>query len=172
MIVILSATCRRESRRRKWRALPSHRRIWLESVASEGKPTFKTQPNVLHFYIFKYHVFTIMYLLFMYYYIRGGIIVVVVGQSSTYPIPFRNFRVRTTLVDMCIATSLLPFNVYLFVSRYCWIEAAPTDLTHTLMRDRLPRLTYGLYHISGLGGVRFSNFSGAAFTIGRAPKGV
>ena len=29
--------------------------------ASEGKPTFKTQPNVLHFYIFKYHVFTIMY---------------------------------------------------------------------------------------------------------------
>ena len=26
-------------------------------------------------------------------------------------------------------------------------EAAPTDLTRTLTRDRLPRLTYGLYHI-------------------------
>ena len=81
--------------------------------ASEVKPTFKTQPDVLHFYTFKYHVFTIMYLLFMYYYIRVGIIVVVVGQSSTYLIPFRNFRVRTTLVDVCIAKSLLPFNVYL-----------------------------------------------------------
>ena len=51
-------------------------------------------------------------------------------------------------------------------------EAAPTNLTHTLMRDRLSRLTYGLYHISGLGGVRFSNFSDAALAIGRAPKGV
>ena len=81
--------------------------------ASEGKPTFKTQPDVLHFYIFKYHVFTIMYLLFMYYYIRVGTIVVVLGQRSTYLIPFRNFRVRTTLVDVCIATSLLSFNVYL-----------------------------------------------------------
>ena len=140
--------------------------------ASKGKPTFKTQPDVLHFYIFTYHVFTIMYLPFLYSYIRVGIIVVVLGQRSTYLIPFRGFRVRTTSVDMIIAMSLLPFNVYLFVSRHCWIEAAPTDLTHTLMRDRLPRLTYGLYHISGLGGVRFSNFSDAAFAIGRAPKGV
>ena len=44
--------------------------------ASEGKPTFKTQPNVLHFYILY-----IMYLPFMYYYIRVGIIVVVLGQT-------------------------------------------------------------------------------------------
>ena len=28
----------------------------LSQFAREGKPTFKTQPNVLHFYIFKYHV--------------------------------------------------------------------------------------------------------------------
>ena len=44
--------------------------------ASKGKPTYKTQPNVLHFYILY-----IMYLLFMYYYIRVGIIVVVLGQT-------------------------------------------------------------------------------------------
>ena len=112
----------------------------LRQLASKGKPTFKTQPNVLHFfYIFKYHVLTIMYLLFLYYYIRVGITVVVLGQRSTYLIPFPGFRVRTTSVDMIIAMSLLPFNVYLFVSRHCWIEAAPTNLTHTLMRDWLPR---------------------------------
>ena len=82
-------------------------------LASEGKPTFKTQPDVLTFYIFTYHVFHTMYLQFLYYYIRVGIIVVVLGQRSTYLIPFRNFRVRTTLVIVCIAKSLLPFNVYL-----------------------------------------------------------
>ena len=54
-----------------------------------------------------------MYLIFMYYYIRVGIIVVVLGQRSTYLIPLRNLRVRTTLVNVCIAKSLLPFNVYL-----------------------------------------------------------
>ena len=36
----------------------------LSQFASEGKPTLKTQPNVLHFYILY-----IMYLPFMYYYI-------------------------------------------------------------------------------------------------------
>ena len=38
----------------------------LSQFASEGKPTFKTQPNVLHFYILY-----IMYLSFMYYYSWG-----------------------------------------------------------------------------------------------------
>ena len=112
-----------------------------------------------------------MYLPFSYHYIRVGIIVVVLGQRSTYLILLRGFQVRTTLVDMIIAMSLLPFNVYLFVSRHCWIEAAPNELTHTLMRDRLPRLTYGLYHISGLGGVRFSNSSGMHLQLGGPQKG-
>ena len=44
--------------------------------ASEGKPTFKTQTNVLHFYILY-----IMYLPFMYYYIWVGIIVAVLGPT-------------------------------------------------------------------------------------------
>ena len=50
-------------------------------------------------------------------------------------------------------------------------EAAPANLTHTLMRDRLPRSTYGLYHISGLGGVCFSNSSDMHLQLGGPRKG-
>ena len=47
---------------------PATEEFDLSQFASEGKPTFKTQPNVLHFYIFLisciyYHVFTILVLL-------------------------------------------------------------------------------------------------------------
>ena len=42
-------------------------------------------------------------------------------------------------------------------------EAAPIDLTRMLTRDWLPRLTYGLYHISGLGGVCLSYISDTPF---------
>ena len=35
---------------------PATEEFDLSQFASEDKPTFKTQPDVLHFYIFKYHV--------------------------------------------------------------------------------------------------------------------
>ena len=107
------ATCRRNIRRCRRRSLPSHRRIWLRPFCQWRQANFQNSTQCPTFYIFKYHVFTIMYLIFMYYYIRVGIMVVVLGQRSTYLTPFRNLRVRTTLVNVCIATSLLPFNVYL-----------------------------------------------------------
>ena len=50
-------------------------------------------------------------------------------------------------------------------------EAAPTDLTRTLTRDWLPRLTYGLYHISGFGGVCLSNISNAKTFATEGPDG-
>ena len=91
--------------------------------ASEGKPTFKTQPDVLHFfYIFNYHVFTIMYLIFMYYYIRVGIIVVVLGQRSTYLIPFWNFRVRTNFGGCVYCYVIVTLQRVLVVSRHCWMK--------------------------------------------------
>ena len=51
-------------------------------------------------------------------------------------------------------------------------EAAPTDLTRTLTRDWLPRLTYGLYHISGLGGVCLSYISDTPFAMEGPERGV
>ena len=98
-----SATRRRTSRRCRWRTLPSHRRLDPGQFASKGKPTYKTQPNVLHFY-FLY----IMYLSFKYYINWVGIIVVVLGKPpyTLYP--------STVLI-----IQLLPSHVHLWHCGIC-----------------------------------------------------
>ena len=49
--------------------------IDLSQFASEGKPTTKLNPlSYILFYILYYHVFTIMYLIFKYYYFGLGVL--------------------------------------------------------------------------------------------------
>ena len=79
IVFSFSATCRRKFERCRRRTLPSHRRLWPRTVCQWRQANFQNStqcPTFLHFYILKYHVFTIHVLLHW-----VGIIVVVSGQT-------------------------------------------------------------------------------------------